>query len=172
MEMAQKLFTDDVKMLADLIRDNWSLEFNSVPNIYFDQNSMARNNVPSSIYIYSLGVSNSRVGINYEAVKRTHRLSVDVQTPVNRQLHFDMCNEVYRILMSFRRAGKDVLGGWDYMDVTANGFKSGYSAYYQDSMDVTLTSEITIIESPGFGNIHDDICDETNTNAGSETDAQ
>ena len=152
----EAFYTDDVSMICSILEENWSLPMPR-PNFYREQDTMVRNNNPGSIYIYSLGRNNQRYGTNYDAVKRTHRICIDVQNPENRQRHYDWLNEIYRILWMFRRAGKNKLKGWDYLEISNDNFKQGYVRFYHDAMEINLVREVKTIHSNGFGN--NDDCD-------------
>lgn len=149
-------FTDDVATICSILEENWDIPLPK-PNFYREQDTMVRNNNPGSIYIYSLGRNNQRYGINYDSVKRTHRISIDVQNPENRQRHYDWMNEIYRILMKYRRAGKCRLQGWDYIEISNDTFRQGYTRFYHDVMEINLIREVRLISSGGYGT--DDCCD-------------
>lgn len=146
-------YSDDVFMVRELLEDNWSLGVGEIPKFYHDQNQLARDNNPGSIYVYSLGKNIAKVGINYDGMRTTHRICIDVQNPVNRERHYAWMNEIYRILMKYRRAGKRQLKGWDYYDVSNESFKHNYTSYYHDTLEISLVREVKPLIQSGFGDI-------------------
>jgi hypothetical protein len=150
-------YTDDVFMVRKLLEDNWSYE-ESRPRFYHDQNQLARENNPGSIYVYTLGKNIQKVGINYDGQKWTHRICIDVQNPVNRKRHYDWMNEVHRICSEYRRAGRGQLGGWDYLELSNETFKHNYTSYYHDTIEISLVREVKPFKHSGFGKGLDTWC--------------
>ena len=149
-------YTDDVGFVANLIDANWSLE--DRPKIYFKQDRMARENYPyGSIYVYTLGKSPSKVGINYDAMKMSHRICIDVQNPENRERHYNWLQELYRIFFKYRRAGRKKLQGYDYIELPNEVFKHGYVNFYHSTFEINLVTEARPIFQSGFGDV---ICEE------------
>lgn len=147
---APLLYTDDTKLVSDMLGREWSLDFDR-PHFYYDQDALARNNHPGSIYVYSMGVSYNRIGIDYGNVRKVHRMAIDVQNPVNRERHFAYCNEVLRILNLYRRAGPCKLPGWEYVDFSNFSYKQGYTKFYQSVLDMALVRELQPLAPSGFG---------------------
>lgn len=145
-----ELYTDDEGFLAELIKREWSIDFD-IPKIYHIPNALARNNIPGSIYIYDMGRNIPKFGINYENVRRVRRLGISIQNPENRDRHFAYVNEVIRILMTYRRAGPDRLNGYDYLEISAISDKQGYTNYYDTTLDISLIKEVARIPYAGFG---------------------
>lgn len=146
-------YSDDTGFFCNLLKEQWSLGVGETPLFYYDQDRQARQNLPGSIYVYSLGRNNTRGGINYDAYRVTHRICIDIQNPVNRERHFEWMNEVYRILLKFRRAGRNQLNGWDYYEISGDSFKPGYIKYYHDTIEFTLVKEMKCITQSGFGEL-------------------
>lgn len=145
-----ELYTDDEGFIAELIKREWSIDFD-IPKIYYIPNALARTNIPGSIYIYDMGRNIPKFGINYENVRRVRRLGISIQNPENRERHFAYVNEVIRILMTYRRAGPDKLNGYDYLEISAISDKQGYTNYYDTSLDISLIKEVARIPYSGFG---------------------
>ena len=59
----------------------------------------------------------------------------------------------------YRRAGKNKLIGWDYLEISNDNFKQGYVRFYHDAMEINLVREVKTIHSNGFGNDDCDIND-------------
>ena len=144
-----EVYTDDERMVAEMIKREWDIPFD-IPRIYFIPNAIARVNIPGSIYIYDMGRNIPKYGINYEYTKRVRRLGIDIQNPENRDRHFAYVNEVIRILMKYRRAGRSQLGGYDYLEINNITDRQGYTNYYHTVMDISLTAEVSPIPYSGF----------------------
>lgn len=155
--MEEIFYSDDTEMVCRLISDNWELDPANKPLFYYDKcdeqgrNVMARQNQGASIYIYDLGKNMSRQSINYDSMRWSHRICIDIQNPVNRERHYELMNEVYRILMKYRRAGRYQLGGWDYFEISNEQYKSGYVAYYHATIEINLIREVKPLPDSGFG---------------------
>ena len=73
------LYNDDARTISDLLKENWSLGVGETPSkFYYDVDRVARNNVPGSIYTYVMGYNTSKGGINYDAIRLTQRVSIDL----------------------------------------------------------------------------------------------
>lgn len=146
------LFTDDSRTVCDLLRDNWNLGMMENPNWYQDQRAMTRNNRPGSIYVYMMGPTLVKSGIDYSMARHTSRLSIDIQVPQSRERIFKWVNEVLRILYDYRRGGKCKLNGWDYIDITSISPKTGYTSFYHVIIDIALICEVRQLNPSGFNN--------------------
>lgn len=145
------LYTDDERMICEMIDREWSIPFDK-PNLYYRPIALARNNLPGSIFVYDMGRSfPTPRGINYEQTKRNRRLSIDIQTPENRERHFAYVNEVIRILMKYRRAGPDRLGGWEYLELGNISDRQGYVNFYHTVAELNLVVECSPLSRSGFG---------------------
>lgn len=145
-------YSDDVGMVANMIDRNWSLS--EKPKIYYKQDRIARENHPyGSIYVYSLGKSPSKVGINYDGMRMSHRICIDVQNPENRERHYDWIQELFRIFLKYRRAGRRQLNGWDYIEISNDVFKHGYVNFYHSTFEINLMTEVRPILQSGFGDV-------------------
>lgn len=155
--MEEVYYSDDTRMVCELISSHWEYDPANKPLFYFDKsdeqgrNVTARQSQRGSIYIYSLGKNITRQSINYDSMRWTHRICIDIQNPVNRERHYAWMNEVYRILWKYRRAGRYQLGGWDYFDISNESYKPGYVAYYHATIEINLVREVKRLPGGGFG---------------------
>ena len=159
----ERLFNDDARTITDILKSEWSLGIGETPQFYYDEDRLARTNIPGSIYCYEMSWNSSIVGINYDGSRRVSRITIDMQNPENRERHNEWVNEVLRILNKFRRAGKYQLNGWDYMEPPSVTRRTGYTKYYHSTIEVTLVREVKGYRSSGFGNlplIPSDACDD------------
>lgn len=149
---AYPLYSDDEAMICGLLKDEWSLEFDK-PKFYYLPNALARDNNPGSIYIYDLSRSYPAPrGTNYEFTKMVRRMGIDIQVPENRERKYRYVNEVLRILMKYRRAGPDRLGGWEYLEIGTITDRQGYVNFYHTVIEISLTRECNPLIQAGFGN--------------------
>lgn len=156
-----RFFPDDVKFFANLIKDNWELEgpadIDSHPFIYYDsgKTSTRGNTLGGSIYVYNVSFNYPQImGIGYDAVKQTRSISFDIQNPQYRERNLMWVREVIRILHHFRRAGRERLNGWDYLEIqTVNSRDQNYVGYYQTTIDVKLYRTLNDMEDTGRGDI-------------------
>lgn len=156
-----RFLPDDIKFFADLIRDNWELqgpaEIDSHPIIYYDSGKTPtrENTLGGSIYVYSSSLSYPQImGIDYDAVKQTRTISFDIQNPQYRERNLMWAREVLRILRHHRRAGREMLNGWDYLEVqTVNNRDQNYVGFYHTVIDVKLYRTLDDITDRGRGDI-------------------
>lgn len=154
-----RFFPDDIRFFAHLIKENWQLEgpaeIDSHPLIYYDSGKTPtrENTLGGSIYVYNVSQQFPQImGIDYDAVKQTKSISFDVQNPEYRERNLMWVREIIRILHHFRRAGRNVLNGWDYLEVqNVNSRDQNYVNYYQTVIDVKLFRTLNDIEDRGRG---------------------
>ena len=150
-----RMLPSDEEFFAKLIRDNWELQgpadIDSQPYIYHDSGVTAtrENTLGGSIYVYSPTVSYTQImGIDYDSIKQTGSVSFDIQNPQYRERNRMWTREVLRILNHYRRAGRDRLNGWDYLQVNmVNKRDQNYVGYYHTVVDVKLFRTINDISS-------------------------
>ena len=149
----ERLFNDDARTIMELLKSEWSLGLGETPIFYYDEDRMARENIPGSIYCYEMSWNPTKLGINYDGARRVARITIDMQNPENRERHIRWLNEILRILDKFRRAGKYQLNGWDYMEPPSVTRRTGYTSYYHSVIEVSLVREVKGYRSSGFGNL-------------------
>lgn len=154
-----RFFPDDIKFFSKLIKENWELEgpadIDADPPIFFDSGLTATrgNTLGGSIYIYNVSQSFPQImGIDYDAVKQTKSISFDIQNPQYRERNLMWTREIIRILHNFRRAGRNRLNGWDYLEIqNVNSRDQNYVNYYQTVIDVKLYRTLNDMENRGRG---------------------
>ena len=154
-----RFFPDDVKFFANLIKENWQLEgpaeIDSHPIIYYDSGitSTRENTLGGSIYVYDTGTTYPQImGMDYDAVKQTRGISIDIQNPDYRERNLMWTREVERILRHFRRAGRNRLNGWDYLEIqNVNNFDKNYVRFYQSVVNIKLYRTLNDMEDRGRG---------------------
>lgn len=156
-----RFYPDDIKFMADLIRDNWQLEgpadIDSQPMIFYDSSNTAtrESTLGGSIYIYNVSMQYPMImGMDYDAVKQTKSISIDIQNPQYRERNLMWTREIIRILHHFRRAGRNRLNGWDYLEISnVNNFDKNYVNFFQTTIDVKLYRTLNDMEDRGRGGL-------------------
>lgn len=157
-EECTDIYNDDARTISNLLEENWSLGVGERPSkFYYVIDRIARNNIPGSIFTYVMGYNQTNGGINYDGVRTTQRVSIDIQNPENRERHYMWINEVLRILAEYRRAGREQLNGWDRIEPPSISHKTGYVNYYHSVIEITLVREFKGYTSSGFG--HKSVCE-------------
>lgn len=144
------LFTDEPRMIAEMLRDNWSLGPDDIPTIAFvPEEYMTSANV-AFIYVYQISRYNSVSTTDYRTIQRTSFLAIRMNTRF-RHKAFEYMQEIYRIIMSHRRIGQPNLGGYTYMEIINDRMQNDVSGWYITTMDVKLTSYAYPLKTAGFG---------------------
>lgn len=147
----EHLYTDDVRMICDMIEDEWALGADDRPEItYIPEDSMvdARQGM---IFVYMVSRRNTPSTIDYRTLQRSTRIAIKMSTR-HRDTMFEWSDELYRILMANRRTGKKRLNGNTYLEVLGDRPMQDLSGWYSTTFDIQLTSYATPIRSAGFGN--------------------
>lgn len=154
-----RFYPDDIKFFARLIKENWELEgpaeIDSDPLIYYDSGltSTRENTLGGSIYIYDVSFNYPQImTIGYEAVKQTKAISIDIQNPQYRERNLMWTREIIRILHHFRRAGRERLNGWDYLEISnVNNRDKNFVGFYHTVIDVKLYRIVNDMTDNGRG---------------------
>lgn len=147
-------FNDDVKFIAELLQDNWdtfSESSQEKPVISYDPNqwqTSARSG--GFIYVYQISRYNSVATMDYRTLQRTVFLALRLTAP-HRDMLYRLVDEVYKIIMAFRRTGQAKLFGYTYMEIINDRIDNGMTGWYTDTMDLKLTCYNYPIDSDGFG---------------------
>lgn len=144
-------YTDDAKMLSDLLSENWDTGLNSKPVFVYDRESLAANAYVGYVEVDRLTRTNAISAVDYRTIDRNSYLSVKVATRYRHDL-FEYAEEVYRILLDMhRRAGPDVLGGWEFLEIQNDREGQDLSGFYTVTFDIKLTRYHAPIPRHGFG---------------------
>lgn len=144
------LFTDEPRMIAEMLRDQWSLGPDDIPTIAYVPEEYMTSARIAFIYVYQVSRYNSVSTTDYRALQRTSFLAIRINTRFRNKL-FEYMDEVYRIAMANRRLGQDKLGGFTYFEVINDRVQNDLSGWYTATMDIKLTSYNYPVKSPGFG---------------------
>jgi len=148
-------YPDDMGFLAYILDKEWTLGVNEHPGyIYHDERALARDNGPDgrgSIYIYDVGYPDGPLtSIDYESVKRTHNVSIDVLNK-DKDRHMAWVREIVEILRYYRRAGQSKnLNGWDYLEIKNKKRKSGMINFYGTVIDLQFIKTVQPLQYSGF----------------------
>lgn len=146
--MDDGFYSDDVRLIAKLIEDEWSMY--EPPVINFEPESFMVNSRIGSIYIYHTSYRFEPSSVSYATMRKTSSIGIRISNRF-REHHLDWCNEVMRILLANRRAGASNLNGYTYLTVDKFTPLNTLSGWYTTTVDITLTGYAAPIQSPGFG---------------------
>lgn len=146
------LYSDDVRVIYDLIKDNWSIGYDNPLNIDFEPEQFFVQGRVGNIFVYHISRTNKINTVDYRTLERHSKIGIRVATRF-RKNHYQWCDEVYRILMANRRLGKgrDKLWTYTYLEVLDDRQFTDLSGWYATTIDVELTSYNTPIVTAGFG---------------------
>ena len=144
------MYEDDAKLIADMLKDQWSLDIGQELVVAYEPSGYMIDSRVGSIYVYLLNRSNRIASADYRTLERHTRVSIRVSNQF-RNNHFLWCDEVYRILMANRRAGKGPLGGNTYLEVLSDRTQNDLSGWHTTTIDIDLVSFNTPLRTAGFG---------------------
>lgn len=147
------LFPDDEKLIADMLKNQWSLEIGDKPNIeYIPESFMMDAGRVGTIYVYSMSASEQVSSTDYATLRRTVALGIRLSTR-NREQHFEYGREIRRILAANRRAGqgKEKLKGYTYLEVNNIRRATDLNGWYTTTFDIRLITFNLPLRSEGFG---------------------
>lgn len=146
------LYSDDVNLVYDLIKENWSIGLENPLNIDYEPEQFLVQGRIGNIYVYHISRTNKINTVDYRTLERQSKIGIRVANRF-RKNHYQWCDEVYRILMANRRLGKGCgnLRGYTYLEVLDDRQYTDLSGWYATTIDVRLTSYNTPIRTAGFG---------------------
>lgn len=154
-----ELFTDDAALLGELLRREWSLEPGREPSIAWDVQAQLMAGRYGAVFVYMVSRSSDIATVDYRTLERISHLGIKITAPFRANL-IEICQEVERILMAHRRAGKDRLGGYTYLEMVSERFMNDLSGIYSCTIDVRMTSHHTPLRTAGMGSPVNEIVDE------------
>ena len=143
-------YKDLPRILADMLKEQWSLPLGEEPTITFDRNAYFQEGRVGSIFIYQTNRTNSISTTDYRTLERNAYVSIRLTNP-DRARHFVWAEEIYRIIMANRRAGPERLGGYLFMEVVDDTTLNDPSGWFQSTIDLRFTTYSHPIKSSGFG---------------------
>lgn len=142
-------YTDDPRMIAEMLKRDWSLGPEMSPNITYDPRSFFQANRVGGIYVYKRSAPQRITSTDYQAVQRESNVSIRVSNPM-RDNHIAWVQEVYRILYSNRRH-HPVLNDYLFLEVLGDDESNDLTSYYVTTVNVKLIRYNKPIRSAGFG---------------------
>ena len=144
------LFTDDAMTIGNMIADQWSLGPGREPSLSYKPESYRMNARYGAIYIYQISRNSQISTCDYRTLHVTSHIGIKISS-ATRENHFEICEEVKRILMANRRAGKKRLGGYTFLEMGSERFSNDLIGWYTTTIDIRLTSYNTPLRTAGFG---------------------
>lgn len=141
-------FSDEVKLIYDLISDQWSLY--EKPKIVFEPESIMVDSRVGSMYIYPLPRRNTPSSVDYRTMQRVASVGIRLSTRFRNTL-YEWGQEIYRILLANRRIGAKHLGGYTFMEIVDDVQTNATNGWYVSTFTVRLTGYAVPIKSAGFG---------------------
>lgn len=145
-----ELNTDDTETIADLLKCQWSLGAGMEPTIQNKPESMMVNARIGSIYVYLINRNTQPSSVDYNTLQRRTYIGIKISCRT-RDFWRAWHEEVLRIIMSNRRAGKHPLGGYTFMELTNERFANDLSGWYTSTVEIRLTSFNTPLRTAGMG---------------------
>ena len=144
-----EFFTDDAKLFAELLKEQWSLGPGEEPTISYVPESYMMQARIGSIYIYTVSMPLSITTVDYRTLQRLGYVSIRLNVR-DRTRFFTWGQEVMRILLANRRS--TVLRDWGYTfyEVTSVKQTPDLSGWYTATFDIKLTCYNRGIKSSGF----------------------
>ena len=154
-------FNDDVKLVHDMLKDNWDTfsEYGYEPPTFgYDPRQWMTSARNAFIYIYQISRYNSVSTTDYRTLQRTAFIAIRTSAP-NRDIFYRTVDKIYEILLAFRRAGQKNLAGFTYMEIINDRISNDLTGWYTNTLDIKLTTYNYPVESDGFG-LKGSECDE------------
>ena len=147
------MFVDDVKLITDMLNENWSFGVEDHPIISYDQDTVMANGRDAYIFVYQVSRYNSVSSTDYATLQRNSFVGIRIST-MGRDQMYKYMNEVYRIIMDFRRAGPKHLNQYTFMEAVNDHIDNGSLGWYSATIDVKLMNYCFHLKSPGLGHHH------------------
>ena len=145
-----RFFTDDATMIADLLKDGWSLPPELTPVINQKREGMMVDARAGYVDVYKVSNYTSTSSTDYHTLQRTSFLDITV-TCRSREMLYAYMEEVYRILYASRRVGPKILNGYTWLEITNDRVDNESNGWYSGMISLKLMSYCYPIRSPGFG---------------------
>lgn len=146
----EDFFPDDVAMVTEMLKREWSLGLSMLPVISYDQQGLYADARESYVFVYHVSGYNSISSTDYRSMQATTFLGIKVSCPFRKQLYTTI-REIYRILLANRRAGPKKLNGYTYFEIISHHLDEGELGWYSGTIDLKMISYCRPVYSPGFG---------------------
>ena len=148
--LENRFFTDDAALIANMIKDEWSLGPEYMPNVTFVPEEMAVSARLGYIYVYRITRPNRITTVDYRTLGRESYVSVKLSTRLRKDM-FAFGEELFRIFLANRRLGQDRMQGYIYMEIQSDKETRDLSGWYTVTIDLKLVTYNKAIRSAGFG---------------------
>lgn len=144
-------FTDDAKLVAELLRRYWP-EVPGVdpPAINYQTEAYMVDSRVGSIFVTELSVPENVASSDYSTVTRTSRVSIRVSCRFRERM-VEWSDTVCRCLYEARRAGWDELAPYTFLDITTRRLINDGTGWYTSVIDIKLTGYHIPLDSDGLG---------------------
>ncbi len=143
-------FRDDVAVITDMLKNQWSLGPEDTPVISYSMEGMMVDARKAYVYVYHVSRYNSISSTDYHTLQRTSFIDIRVSTRARPKLYM-YAQEIYRIIYANRRVGPDKLNGYTWMEITNDRLDNSAQGWYSVLFSIKLVSYCYPIYSPGFG---------------------
>lgn len=153
-----EFFTDDVKFIADLLKENWGTfhKWNlERPPIIYEPEQWMTNAANAAVFVYQVSRYNSVSTTDYSTIQRTSFVAVRTSAR-HRKVFRKMVDEVYQIIYAHRRVGQNKLNGYTFMEIINDRDTNDYLGWYGNTLDIKLTTYNYPVASDGYGICRDD----------------
>lgn len=156
-------YTDDTKLIAEMIKREWSLGPEYMPNVTYIPEEMAVNSRLGYVYVYRVSRSNRITTVDYRTYGRDSYISIKLSTRLRKDM-YAFGDEIYRILLANRRLGQDRMEGYTYLEILSDKETRDLSGWYTTTIDTKLVTYNKAIRSAGFGDTINRQIDDLNNN--------
>ena len=143
-------FTDDARTIAEMIKREWSLGPEYMPNVTYIPEEMAVSARLGYVYVYRVSRVNKITTVDYRTLGRDSHLAVKLSTRLRKDL-LAFGDELFRIFMANRRLGQDRMDGYTYLEVMNDREMRDLSGWYSVTIELKLVTYNKAIRSAGFG---------------------
>ena len=147
-------FTDDAKLIAELLKEQWSLGPGEEPVVSYVPESYFMQSRTGSIFVYRVSMPMSISTTDYRTLQRLGYVAIKLSVR-DRERFFVWGQEVMRILLANRRAPVLREYGYTFYEVSSVKETPDLSGWYSATYDIKLTCYNRPIISHGFG---PDVC--------------
>jgi hypothetical protein len=145
-----KFFRDDVFVITEMLKREWSLGPEDTPIISWSMEGTMVDARIGYIFVYHVSRYNSMSSTDYATIQRTSFIDIRISTRSRPKL-YEYTDEVYRILYANRRMGPDVLNGYTWLEITNDRIGNDAQGWYSVLISLKMMSYAYPIYSPGFG---------------------
>ena len=156
-------YTDDAALIVDMLKRDWSLGPDYMPNVTFIPEEMMVNARLGYVFVYRVSRSNRITTVDYRTLGRESYVSIKISTRLRKDM-FAFADEIFRILLANRRLGQNRMEGYTYLEIQSDRETKDLSGWYTTTIDIKLVTYNKAIRSAGFGDTINRQIDDLNSN--------